>query len=370
MVPYADTEAWLGEDCLARAISRIGEWLGIDLDGARELLGATIRSRPNPWMRTLSFGLVNEGRALRVEAHPRPGIECPPLQLTLSSDTPLGRRSVTQTPWTGGATSFPLDSEIGHVAVQVHDSGGRLLEDRQATFLREIHIATRMKAGTRSVEVTDPHGATKSLTVDRWGDAGASRVGRRDAIADAIRQHERARERKALQRRGEFAYFGAFEKDAPERAQAFVRSLFREVRERCIVADPFLGAEEVRAFALFVGSLHARIHLLSAQHHLRRPASGRRAHGRILADGLQELQRRDPAFRPEVHVLGSNRLHDRFLVVDESVYHLGGSLNHLGHRAMAISRVPAPEPVMADLERWLDGEGTEPLHDWLARRGL
>jgi hypothetical protein len=68
-------------------------------------------------------------------------------------------------------------------------------------------------------------------------------------------------------------------------------------------------------------------------------------------------------------LLGRNRcpLHDRFLVVDETVYHIGGSLNRLGERAMAVSRVPAPDPVMADLERWMAGENAEPLEKWLKR---
>lgn len=153
-------------------------------------------------------------------------------------------------------------------------------------------------------------------------------------------------------------------------AKDFVRNLFRKARRRCIIADPYLSADEVRTFALFVESLDASIHLLAGEEYLRRKTSGGQTNGRVLHDQIAALRQKDPAFQPETHVLlGRNRcpLHDRFLVVDETVYHIGGSLNRLGERAMAVSRVPAPDPVMADLERWMAGENAEPLEKWLKR---
>lgn len=61
LVLDADFEGWLGNRRLDLAISKIHDWLSIDLDNARECLGATIWSRPNPWMRSMHFGLTQTG---------------------------------------------------------------------------------------------------------------------------------------------------------------------------------------------------------------------------------------------------------------------------------------------------------------------
>jgi hypothetical protein len=51
----------------------------------------------------------------------------------------------------------------------------------------------------------------------------------------------------------------------------------------------------------------------------------------------------------EVKVMGGSELHDRFLLVDDQLYSLGGSLSEMGHRGMMVIRVPEPAPILADL---------------------
>jgi len=60
LVLDADFDAWIGDGRLALAFSKIREWLGMDLNHARECLGATIWSRPNPWMRAMEFGPAHD----------------------------------------------------------------------------------------------------------------------------------------------------------------------------------------------------------------------------------------------------------------------------------------------------------------------
>lgn len=372
LVPGADFAEWLGEKRLGKAIECVKAWIGSELDQARELLGAILWSRPNPWMRAMTWGLARDGQALRIEAYSRPGVELPPLRVTVWSDTPLGRRALFQMPWHGGSVSCLLPNEVGQLSLQVHTEAGEALEERHATFIKEINFSMRISAGEREVSLPGEDGVTRNRKIPRWQAGSESRVGQGNTIDQWLRSHHRDREREDQQRRGEFAYFGAFEQRTGYRAQDFVRGLIGKASRRCIVADPYLGAGEVYAFGLFVQSLEARVQLLTGEEYLHRSAGEGKTHGRALAEQIERLQAQDRTFTPEVWVLKGRRrcpLHDRFLVVDETVYHLGGSLNHLGERAMAISRVPVPGPVMADLERWLGGQGSEPLEKWLSRRG-
>lgn len=370
LVPGADFSGWLGEERLDKVFGIAKAWMGIELDRARELLGSFLWSRPNPWMRAMRWAVTRDGRTLRIESYPRPGVVIPPMRVTVWSDTQLGRRALFQMQWHGGAVSCPLPDEVGQLGLQVHSETGEALEERQATFVKEINISMRVSAGEREVALPMESGITKSRRVPRWHMGTESRVGQSNSTEQWLRSHIHERERDERKRRGEFAYFGAFEQKTEYRAQEYVRGLIGKAHRRCIVADPYLGAGEVYSFALFVQSLEAKIQLLGGEEHLHRSAGNGKTHGRALCDEVEKLQAQDRAFTPEVWVLKGRKrcpLHDRFLVVDDTVYHLGGSLNHIGARAMAISRVPTPEPVMSDLERWLAGQCSERLEEWLAR---
>lgn len=53
-------------------------------------------------------------------------------------------------------------------------------------------------------------------------------------------------------------------------------------------------------------------------------------------------------------MLQSSILHDRFLVIDDTVWFLGNSLNTLGDKASLIVKLPNPDEVIDQLEGMLD----------------
>lgn len=60
-------------------------------------------------------------------------------------------------------------------------------------------------------------------------------------------------------------------------------------------------------------------------------------------------------------------MHDRFLVVDVSVWLLGSSLNEFGSRGTMLVALPEPDAVTRRIEQaWTQAV---PLEVWLARRG-
>ena len=357
---------------LPSILKHCNEWLGVDLEDARELLGATIWSRPNPYMRNLSWGLCHQGYAVLLEAYPRPGVAIPHMMVTAWGNGDLGRQPYFQASWDGGAVCFPVSDSKGRMDLKIHSDDGQLLEDRCGSFIHTINFESRISAGTRRVDIEQANGDIATQNITRWGHGSTSVIGETDDTNTALNESKRAREQQKLQENGEFVYINSFDPDAPQRAKEFVRRLFGQVKKRCIVADPYFGANELEGFAFFVANIDAHIDLITSHSHLKYIKKSGINEGQKLLVKLEQLKRQDPMFRPHITVLkGRNAppLHDRFLVIDDRVYHLGGSLNHLGHRAMAISRVPAPERVLADLGRWINGEQSESFSTWLQNNG-
>jgi hypothetical protein len=59
-------------------------------------------------------------------------------------------------------------------------------------------------------------------------------------------------------------------------------------------------------------------------------------------------------------------LHDRYIVVDESVFLLGSSLNEFGSRATTLIKVPAPSVMISQAENWWnEANGCVQLDDFV-----
>ena len=55
-----------------------------------------------------------------------------------------------------------------------------------------------------------------------------------------------------------------------------------------------------------------------------------------------DLQRNNQQY-PTIEVEENDRYHDRFLVIDDKVYHLGASLKDLGKKLFAFSKMETPK---------------------------
>ena len=73
--------------------------------------------------------------------------------------------------------------------------------------------------------------------------------------------------------------------------------------------------------------------------------------------GLQSLQQTASAQSGRMVKLSETcqRVHDRFLIIDDEVYHLGASLNELGKRLFAFSRLQmSKEIIMQQVKRGIE----------------
>ena len=68
-----------------------------------------------------------------------------------------------------------------------------------------------------------------------------------------------------------------------------------------------------------------------------------------------------------VNVMAGRRgpIHDRFLIVDDIIWHSGNSLESLGQRFSLMIKLPDGEPVLKRIQTLID-EKSRPLAEWAA----
>ena len=70
---------------------------------------------------------------------------------------------------------------------------------------------------------------------------------------------------------------------------------------------------------------------------------------RSISDTLKlDLEKHNKQY-PPVEIQESDKYHDRFLIIDEEIYHLGASLKDLGKRLFAFSRMEIPVDVLFNI---------------------
>ena len=130
-------------------------------------------------------------------------------------------------------------------------------------------------------------------------------------------------------------------------AEQFIGELVGAARHRVVFVDPFFGHRETRLFAFgtLTDGVVPRIltglpGLLAGE----TDGSGLLAGDRLVAD-LENLNRDSKLRVPQVRVMpgrDSPVIHDRYLIVDDAVWHCGPSFNELGERLGIIVRLPDP----------------------------
>ena len=108
-------------------------------------------------------------------------------------------------------------------------------------------------------------------------------------------------------------------------AYAFASNLIRSAKERIVLIDNYINESVLLMLAKRAEGVTAEI-VTRGGHHL--------------ATALQtlDLERHNRQY-PPVAVTECDRYHDRFLIIDETVYHLGASLKDLGKKLFAFGRM-------------------------------
>ena len=158
-------------------------------------------------------------------------------------------------------------------------------------------------------------------------------------------------------------------RDQVSDAVAELRELVSDAKKQLLVADPYFGGDDIRRVLLAVQDPRVPVRVLAGGDHLRKKELTMEG-GDYLAHRISEAVNAGQMNPLRVRVMAGGStppLHDRFMLVDETLWLLGSSLHSFGSRGTMLLRVPDTKPVLEALEAiWDDSEDFESV--WLPRR--
>lgn len=132
-------------------------------------------------------------------------------------------------------------------------------------------------------------------------------------------------------------------------AQDYIVELIQRARRRLIFVDPFFGTREMHLFALrnMKAEITPRIltSILALKSIVGAVQGFQVQQGLVFASDVRSLGAKLGTQAPLVRVMpGQDKpvIHDRYLVIDDAVWHCGPSFNEIGERLGVLTRLPNP----------------------------
>lgn len=232
-----------------------------------------------------------------------------------------------------------------------------------------ILINVHASVTRRVVDVPGPQGRTVESYAQQLIDSTTqTKIEGPRRTASPMREIHRLRQlhlaRRANQQRIEMWF-----RDNQDEATRLVRGLLSSARSRVWIIDPYFSTVELFSFAMAVTVRDIPVTIVTSAVHLKekdRVLSKAKA-GEVLRRQIGHLEQHQ---RFHVLVMTGNPplVHDRFLVIDDTVWFSGNSLHTLGKRAGMIVKLAQPERVIAELERIIDDERVVSLDRWIETR--
>lgn len=240
--------------------------------------------------------------------------------------------------------------------VVTHQQHGVLAYSPPYPFLRQVNFS--MHIGTQeSKKVSAPIGESANSPRMEYPAAQRSTLASQSLMGDGPRiPNVNARIAIAAARREKIANAKQYSQrwfpgGSREEAMRFIQSELRRAKYRVMIADPYLAGLQLGQFLYAVNPETISVTLLSSV--LAFKSKGQRpSKTDDLSQRLIQLER-DAKVTAKVYVLQSSILHDRFLVIDDTVCFLGNSLNTLGDKASLIIKLPNPDEIIDQLEDML-----------------
>ena len=356
-------------------LDRVGAFatahLGIDLAEYGEHLGAVHLCFSNPILRSFDERLTPDNRDLVFESRAREGrtVQGCTLELIDQRDAGNGfhiRHSLQE------RTEFvPIPNRPHNLRTMLFAPSGECLADELSTFIQRFDMKMDLMSSARRVQVPGPDGSMKEHIVHTYtAHESPPSDAQSNSPAEMIERERRRRLMQDLRKDDTFYYFSGGDASYEE-ARSVVRKLLGKARDRCLLCDVFVSARDVAEFLPFVRRIGLPIRVLGSAWFLRRTINGSSlTYGEELKVLLDDLQKREPGLKITCRVLSGRNgapVHDRFLMLDNDVFLLGSSLNELGRRATTLFRVPDPDYLRAELEKWWDARSNQsrPLNEWL-----
>ena len=350
--------------------AKLEEWLNFDIvEVYPDYLGAICLVAPNPLFRFIEKSHFEQARASAAETVAyklvaRQGQSPNGLRLEVVNERLRGRMTPFVHEFDNNAIvilDFPTEIYKEGRSI-THPDYGLLYWHEPLPILRAIHIGMELQRRRKRIQVPDR--SLKQPEYEYIADEVENEreiiVGDPSETSDIIPRLIRAENQRSRQQAANNYDQQWFHRE-PSEAAEYVRQKISNARDTVLIVDPYLAGRELLAFGHAVSRPDIDFRILTSTQPLD-TASGSKLLN-ILNNTFKTYSK-----KPEIRILTGKRppVHDRFLVVDGTVWFSGNSLNTIGECAGMIVRLPDPEPIIARLDAFWNQAPT--LSDWLSKR--
>ncbi len=340
------------------ALIRAREWLlqhvHFDLLAYDDWLGSGVLIAPNPLLRSFRVRIVDRSatpEVLELGGTPRRGANVSTLRMSVE-EVRAGASAwrADGAPNALGRFRALAQSQVAAVREELVCSVRGILDrEPPAVFFRQVSVSATQVAEARARQVAPPRRTpaaqprtifvrpspplpaapppTPLRQLEKLQQALVERQG-------ALRPAEAPQVRRGVR---------LFEHDRDETV-AWIRGLIAEARAQVLFVDPYLDADDLQEFATATEHQGVAIRGLinpRPRRHRRVDANGER-YGDLMLEKILAL--RDPAQEfgeIDIRVSKIRRLHDRFLQIDDVIWHSGHSFNSMGKGEISLMTLVA-----------------------------
>jgi hypothetical protein len=354
---------------------KVRDWLQhfcfIDLTAFPDCAGGIVLLAPNPVLRCWNYGpsrrLDNGQEIVSVRAIPREGYDFTSLTIRLHEFRLDGRFLITPVPIDAfGQGEIIMPHSVSELALELScTERGLLSVTNPVGFFNSISFGTYIASANVKVEIPGrTKGApTTSQTSAVFEPGFTTQIGEQDPPSGASRLALLLAARSVPAAEAKDEQLFASNRDD---AVLFVRGLIGLAVQQVIFVDAYFNFIDIREFTLFVSSSRCKIGVLTGRDEPKWQKSffahdPPKIHGSLMLANIEHINkiRADNHLSTiEIKVMGasSRSYHDRFLVIDDDVWHFGHSFNALGDGSVSVvTKLHRPEKVrviiMEDFQR-------------------
>lgn len=379
-VPGDDPQRW------ETARAWLADRLQFDVLASDEWIGGCALLAPNPRSRGLRHQplgrTATDGTAFRVIADLRTGVQPNDLTIRVVERRLDGWSHTSDHPLDAfGSAEIELPEPVDQIGYDLFDGRlGHLYHHPPIPIIEVMPASISVRSGTVSVDVPSPKPTGPSTTYTRevTEAAGTTKIGTLTSREGLRRLHElawrRARRTGSSRPGGQVGTEDTYIFHADRvRAADTIRAILKGAKTRVVFVDPYFDEVALREFALAIPERTVSIGVLTDYRPERRTDGSPAAMHRLNDDVVKVNKLFDEKYLGSLDVRVSRgpgrRYHDRFLVVDDDIWHCGHSFNQVGRGLVtAMTRLRRPEAVRAMID--VDIAAAEPfvsVHSrWLA----
>lgn len=341
------------------------QYLGFDISQMPEHLGSIYLCACNPFIRKWDYSLLDYDRELLIRFYEREG------------KTIIGKKLLLEDARAGNigfSIELPISSLFQRILLphfpdrlvsKIYDSNGFLIENHTGVWMN-ISFQGQIQTATLNLTVRESN-KTTTHEIPKFAAEKPTTIGTYDhSLANYLKSQQRSKEVNDLESRKEFIFFpGDDPVNEKEKARRIIGEIINKASKKCMILDPYFGAADL-FYVYIMKSISVPIQIISSAAFLKKKINkdSPLTYADSLLDELEKFRKNIPQQKVECKMLnGSNKspLHDRYIIIDETVYLLGSSLNEFGNRATTLVKVPVPERIIEKAISWWNSDAKTTL---------